>query len=720
MSTSQIAVDQLTEEQAREELARLAAEIAVHDKHYHGEDAPVISDAEYDALKARNEAIELRFPNLVRPDSPSLRVGAAPLPTFAPVTHSRPMLSLGNAFSDEDVQDFVGSVYRFLGMLPDNSIVFTAEPKIDGLSMSIRYENGILVRAATRGDGTTGENVTANILTINEIPKRLPKGAPDVVEVRGEVYMAKSDFLALNEQLAAQGKQTFVNPRNTAAGSLRQLDARVTAGRKLRFFAYAWGEMSEMPADTQMGIVETFRSWGFPVNPLMKRVSSVQELLEHYRAIGLERPKLDYDIDGVVYKVDRLDLQNRLGFRSRSPRWAIAHKFPAEQAFTILRGIDIQVGRTGALTPVARLEPITVGGVVVTNATLHNEDYIKGIGLNGQPIREGRDIRVGDTVIVQRAGDVIPQIVDVVLEKRPSEAKPYEFPHTCPVCGSHAVREEGEAVRRCTGGLICSAQAVERIRHFVSRNAFDIEGLGEKQVEFFFNADDPSLSIRTPADIFTLQKRQQASLRKLEKIDGFGTVSVRKLYEAIDARRSIALSRFLYALGMRHVGEVNAKRFARAFGSYAAFERVARDAMPPSEGNRTDRGNEAWQELIGVEGIGSVVAEAVVEFFNEPHNREVLDALLQEVTPQDEKLEVAEGSPVAGKTIVFTGSLERMSRDEAKAMAERYGAKTAGSVSKKTDLLVAGPGAGSKLAKAQELGIEVIDEDAWFLLVGEE
>src|SRR5690606_25162253 len=458
-------------------------------------------------------------------------------------------LSLGNAFSDEDVQDFVGSVYRFLGQLPDNSIAFTAEPKIDGLSMSIRYENGILVRAATRGDGTTGENVTANVLTINEIPKRLPKGVPDVVEVRGEVYMAKRDFLALNEQLAAQGKQTFVNPRNTAAGSLRQLDAKVTSGRKLRFFAYAWGEMSEMPADTQMGFVEKLKSWGFPVNPLTKCLSSVEEIIAHYRAIGLERPKLDYDIDGVVYKVDRLDLQNRLGFRSRSPRWAIAHKFPAEQAFTILRGIDIQVGRTGSLTPVARLEPITVGGVVVTNATLHNEDYIKGLGQSGQPIREGRDIRIGDTVIVQRAGDVIPQIVDVVLEKRPVDSIPYEFPHECPVCKSHAVREEGEAVRRCTGGLVCSAQVVERIRHFVSRNAFDIEGLGEKQVEFFFNADDPSLSIRSPADIFTLQKRQQTSLRKLEKIEGFGPVSVRKLYDAIDARREIALSRFLYALG---------------------------------------------------------------------------------------------------------------------------------------------------------------------------
>lgn len=720
MSIATVPVEVMNEGQAAEELARLALEIAAHDQRYHGEDAPTVSDADYDALKARNEAIENRFPQLVRPDSPSLRVGFAPLPTFAPISHARPMLSLGNAFSDEDVQDFVGSIYRFLGLLPDNSIAFTAEPKIDGLSMSIRYENGILVRAATRGDGTTGENVTANVLTIKEIPKRLPADAPEIVEVRGEVYMAKSDFLALNAQLAEQGKPTFVNPRNTAAGSLRQLDAKVTASRKLRFFAYAWGEMSEMPAETQMGFVEALRSWGFMVNPLMKRVQSVEEIIAQYRLIGLERPLLDYDIDGVVYKVDRLDLQNRLGFRSRSPRWAIAHKFPAEQAFTILRGIDIQVGRTGALTPVARLEPITVGGVVVTNATLHNEDYIKGIGQNGVPIREGRDIRVGDTVIVQRAGDVIPQVVDVVLDKRPADAVPYKFPDTCEVCGSHAVREEGEAVRRCTGGLICSAQVVERLRHFVSRNAFDIDGLGEKQIEFFFNADDPTLWIRSPADIFTLQQRQQGSLRQLQNIDGFGALSVRKLYEAIDARRSIALSRFLFALGIRHVGEVSAKRFAHAFGSYEAFEKVAFAAVSPSEGDRSDKGNEAWAELISVEGIGAIVAEAVVEFFNEPHNREVLEALLAEVTPEDEKLEIAEGSPVAGKTIVFTGALVRMSRDEAKAMAERFGAKTAGSVSKKTDLLVAGPGAGSKLAKAQELGIETIDEDAWFRLIGED
>ncbi len=717
---SEIEVEKLTELEAVAELERLAQEIAHHDALYHTNDRPEISDADYDALKRRNEAIEVRFPQLLRNDSPSQRVGAAPAAGFSTLTHSRPMLSLDNAFSDEDVRDFVGGIYRFLGQFPDNSIAFIAEPKIDGLSMSIRYEKGVMVSAATRGDGTTGENVTANIRTIAEIPDRLPAGAPEVVEVRGEVYMAKSDFLALNAQMAAEGKQTYVNPRNTAAGSLRQLDAKVTATRKLRFFAYAWGEMSKMPADTQSGMVETFREWGFPVNPLIKRVESVEALIEHYRAIGLERPNLDYDIDGVVYKVDRLDLQTRLGFRSRSPRWAIAHKFPAEQAVTILRGIDIQIGRTGALTPVARLEPVTVGGVVVTNATLHNEDYIKGLGLKGEPIREGRDIRISDTVIVQRAGDVIPQIVDVVLEKRPADATAYEFPHICPACGSHAVREEGEAVRRCTGGLICPAQAVERIRHFVSRNAFDIEGLGEKQVEFFFHADDPSLSIRSPADIFTLKKRQAASpFKKLENIDGFGATSVKKLYDAIDARREIALSRFLFALGIRHVGEVNAKRFARAYLSYEAFEEAAKAAQPPQKEDRTDKGNEAWQEMLGVEGIGAIVAEAVVDFYGEPHNRAVLDALLAEVTPLDEAARVATGSPVEGKTVVFTGSLERMSRDEAKAMAERFGAKTAGSVSKKTDLVVAGPGAGSKLNKAKELGIEVISEDDWFTLVGE-
>ena len=713
MANVKTPVETLTEEEAAAELAFLAAEIARNDELYHGQDAPEISDADYDALKRRNEAIEARFPALVRDDSPSRRVGSAPLPTFAPIVHSRPMLSLDNTFSDEDVRDFVNSVYRFLGRLPDASIAFTAEPKIDGLSMSIRYENGRLVSAATRGDGTTGENVTANVMTIGEIPNRLPAGAPDIVEVRGEVYMAKSDFLALNEKMAAEGKQTYVNPRNTAAGSLRQLDATVTASRKLRFFAYAWGEMSAMPADTQYGMIEVLRNWDFPVNPLTRRLSSVDDIIAHYREIGLARPDLDYDIDGVVYKVDELALQERLGFRSRSPRWATAHKFPAEQAFTTVEKIDIQVGRTGALTPVARLTPVTVGGVVVTNATLHNADYIEGIGNSGERIRaEDHDIRIGDTVIVQRAGDVIPQVLDVVMEKRPAEAQRYEFPKTCPVCGSHAVRERHEktgrldSVTRCTGGFVCRAQAVEHLKHFVARNAFDIEGLGAKQIDFFFEAEDSSLAIRTAPDIFTLEKRQAASLTKLENIDGFGKVSVRKLYDAIDARRSIALNRFIYALGIRHVGETKAKILARAYGTYAAFEEGMKGAAPLS--------GEAWNELNSIDGIGEVVARAMVEFYKEPRNLDVIDRLLQEVTPEAAEAVVASSSPVAGKTVVFTGSLEKMTRDEAKAMAERLGAKVAGSVSKKTDLVVAGPGAGSKLDKAREFNVEVIDEDGWF------
>ncbi|MCQ4630753.1 NAD-dependent DNA ligase LigA [Shinella sp. CPCC 100929] len=713
MANAKTPVETLTEEEAAAELAFLAAEIARNDELYHGQDAPEISDADYDALKRRNEEIEARFPALVRDDSPSRRVGSAPLPTFAPITHSRPMLSLDNTFSDEDVRDFVNSVYRFLGRLPDESIAFTAEPKIDGLSMSIRYENGRLVSAATRGDGTTGENVTANVLTIGEIPNRLPAGAPDVVEVRGEVYMAKSDFLALNEKMAADGKQTYVNPRNTAAGSLRQLDATVTASRKLRFFAYAWGEMSAMPADTQYGMIEVLKSWGFPVNPMTKRLSRVDDIIAHYREIGLARPDLDYDIDGVVYKVDELALQERLGFRSRSPRWATAHKFPAEQAFTTVEKIDIQVGRTGALTPVARLTPVTVGGVVVTNATLHNADYIEGIGNSGERIRaEEHDIRIGDTVIVQRAGDVIPQVLDVVMEKRPADAVAYEFPKTCPVCGSHAVRERNEktgrldSVTRCTGGFVCRAQAVEHLKHFVSRNAFDIEGLGSKQIDFFFEAEDPSLTIRTAPDIFTLEKRQADSLTKLENIDGFGKVSVRKLYDAIDARRSISLNRFIYALGIRHVGETNAKLLARAYGTYAAFA----EAMTAS----VSLSGEAWSELNSIDGIGEVVARAMVEFYKEPRNLDVIGRLLQEVTPEAAEAVVVTSSPVSGKTVVFTGSLEKMTRDEAKAMAERLGAKVAGSVSKKTDLVVAGPGAGSKLDKAKEFNVEVIDEDGWF------
>ncbi|KQQ72810.1 aromatic ring-opening dioxygenase LigA [Rhizobium sp. Leaf321] len=713
-------VDDLTEQAAADELERLARELSHHDELYHAKDAPEISDADYDALKKRNAAIEDRFPQLIRADSPSIKVGAAPLPTFAQITHSRPMLSLDNAFADDDVRDFVNSVYRFLGQLPDGSIAFTAEPKIDGLSMSIRYENGILVNAATRGDGTTGENVTANIKTIKEIPNKLPKGVPAVVEVRGEVYMGKSDFLALNAEMEAKGKQLYVNPRNTAAGSLRQLDAKVTASRKLKFFAYAWGEISEpneLPG-TQYEMVQTFKDWGFPVNPLMKRLNSLEDILGHYREIGLERPELDYDIDGVVYKVDRLDLQARLGFRSRSPRWATAHKFPAEQAFTTVENIDIQVGRTGALTPVARLTPITVGGVVVTNATLHNEDYIKGIGNSGERIREDdHDIRIGDTVIVQRAGDVIPQVLDVVMEKRPADAKAYEFPKKCPVCGSHAVREKNEktgkldSVTRCTGGFVCRAQATEHLKHFVSRNAYDIEGLGAKQVDFFFEAEDPALQIRTAPDIFTLKKRQETSkLLKLENIDGFGRISVRKLFDAIDERRSIALNRFIYALGIRHVGETTAKLLARHYGTYEAFAEAMKEAASLS--------GDAWADLNNIEGIGEIVARAIVEFFKEPRNLDVVTRLLTEVTPQAAEQIAASNSPVAGKTVVFTGSLERFTRDEAKARAEGLGAKVAGSVSKKTDYVVAGPGAGSKLDKARGLGVEVMTEDEWLSFIG--
>ncbi|MCV9961009.1 NAD-dependent DNA ligase LigA [Pararhizobium sp. BT-229] len=720
MSTESVAVEDLTLEDAAAELERLAKELAHHDALYHGKDAPEISDADYDALKRRNEEIEARFPDLIRSDSPSRKVGAAPSGIFQQITHARPMLSLDNVFSDEDVKDFISSVYRFLGLLPDNSIAFTAEPKIDGLSMSLRYENGKLVSAATRGDGTTGENVTANIRTIKEIPQTLPADAPAIVEVRGEVYMAKSDFLALNEQMAAEGKQTYVNPRNTAAGSLRQLDPTITASRKLKFFAYAWGEISEMPADTQYGMVEVFGRWGFPVNPLMQRLTSIEAILEHYNGIGLKRPDLDYDIDGVVYKVDRLDLQQRLGFRSRSPRWATAHKFPAEQAFTTVENIDIQVGRTGALTPVARLTPVTVGGVVVTNATLHNADYIEGIGNSGERIREEEhDIRIGDTVIVQRAGDVIPQVLDVVMEKRPATAERYQFPKICPVCGSHAVRERNEktgkldSVTRCTGGFVCRAQAVEHLKHFVSRNAFDIEGLGSKQIDFFFEAEDPALSIKTAPDIFTLEQRQNGSaLTKLENIDGFGKVSVRKLYDAINDRRQIALHRLIYALGIRHVGETTAKLLARSYGSYADFSGAMKVAA--------DTTSEAWSDLNTIDGIGEVVARAIVEFYKEPRNIDVVTRLLAPgmVTPLDAEAPVASSSPVAGKIVVFTGSLEKMTRDEAKAMAERLGAKVAGSVSKKTDLLVAGPGAGSKLEKARELGVETTDEDGWFTLIG--
>jgi DNA ligase (NAD+) len=703
---SSIPISKLTEEQAKAELDRLAKELAAHDRRYYQDDAPSVSDAEYDALRSRNNEIEARFPELIRSDSPSQKVGAAPTGRFKKIRHAVPMLSLDNAFSDEDVADFAARVRRFLKLPEDETLAFTAEPKIDGLSLSLRYEDGKLAHGTTRGDGETGEDVTANVRTLDDIPEKLKgRKLPEICEIRGEVYMLHTDFLALNKRQAEADEPVYANPRNSAAGSLRQKDPSITASRKLKFFAYSWGEMSDIPEMTQSGMIEWIAEIGFRTNPLMKLCRSIEQMLAVYRDIEGKRAKLGYDIDGVVYKLDRLDWQQRLGFVSRSPRWAIAHKFAAEKATTVVNDIDIQVGRTGALTPVAKLEPVTVGGVVVQNATLHNEDYIKGIGNDGNPIRGGVDIRIGDTVIVQRAGDVIPQVLDVVLDKRPKSAKTYKFPTVCPVCGSHAVREEGEAVRRCTGGLICPAQQVERLRHFVSRDAFDIEGFGEKQVQAFF-ADG---LVMEPADIFTLEKRDRRASKKLADREGYGEVSVRNLFAAIEARRKIPLNRLIYALGIRHVGETNAKLIARHYGTIDALREGLTEAGKGPE-------SEAYQELTSIGGIGEVVADAVVEFFKEKRNREALDRLLEEI--EAEPMEQARSdSPVAGKTVVFTGSLEKMTRDEAKAMAERLGAKVAGSVSKKTDLVVAGPGAGSKLKDAQKHGVKVVSEDEWFELV---
>ena len=697
-------VDELSASEAASELAHLAEEIARHDRLYYQSDAPEISDAEYDDLRRRNDAIEARFPGLIRADSPSHRVGAAASETFAKVRHRVPMLSLGNAFDDEEVSEFAARVRRFLSLKTDDALAFTAEPKIDGLSISLRYENGHFVEAATRGDGAEGENVTANVATIREIPKKLKgRHVPEVAEVRGEIYMGHADFAALNAAQAESGGKVFANPRNAAAGSLRQLDPAITAARPLRFFAYAWGEMSDMPADSQNGMVEAFAHWGMPVNPLMTLCESAEDLLSFYREIGERRASLGYDIDGVVYKVNRLDYQARLGFVSRSPRWAIAHKFPAEQAVTVLRDIEIQVGRTGSLTPVAKLEPVTVGGVVVSNATLHNEDEIAR-----------KDIRVGDTVVVQRAGDVIPQIVRVVTEKRPLSAEPFLFPKTCPVCGSHAVREADESpgaggvVRRCTGGLICPAQAKERLKHFVSRLAFDIEGLGEEKIETFF---DDELILR-PADIFTLEERDKKSLTPLRNRKGMGTKSVEKLFRAIDARRTITLDRFIFALGIRHVGETTAKDLAKAYLTFEALRGAVEAAV------RDGKESEAYADIDAIEGIGETVVDALVDFFSEPHNVEALDDLLAHVTVAPFERPVAVSSPVTGKTVVFTGKLERVGRSEAKAQAERLGAKVAGSVSAKTDYVIAGADAGSKLTNAQKLGVKVLTEDEWLALIG--
>ncbi|TPW29562.1 NAD-dependent DNA ligase LigA [Pararhizobium mangrovi] len=696
-------VEALSEPEAANELVRLADEIAEHDRHYHQEDAPEISDGAYDLLRTRNAAIEARFPALKRADSPSERVGAAVSEKFEKVTHALAMLSLDNAFDDADVRDFAARVRRFLRIGEEEELAFMAEPKIDGLSLSLRYEDRKLVSAATRGDGTVGENVTANARTIDEIPERLPDEAPDIFEVRGEVYMTKAAFAELNERQAAAGKQTYVNPRNTAAGSLRQLDARITASRPLKFFAYAWGEVAgDLPADTQSGMLEALDRYGFTVNAMTKRLTNVEALVEHYRFIEEERAGLEYDIDGVVYKVDDLALQRRLGFVARSPRWAIAHKFPAEKALTVLKAIEIQVGRTGALTPVARLEPVTVGGVVVENASLHNAEEIERLG-----------VKIGDTVRIQRAGDVIPQILGV--EKSPDDAVPFAFPDTCPCHLKTAVVREETAggaesvVRRCTGEFACPFQRKEHLKLFVSRRAFDIEGLGERQIEAFY--EDPDLPIDTPADIFKLAGRdRENSLRKLKNRDGYGETSATKLFEAIEARRTIPLERVIYALGIRHVGERTATTLARSYATWEAFHEAALAIAAGDE--------EAAGEMDALDDVGQSVIQAVRRFFAEEHNRAMVDDLVAQLTIEPAK-QTSSSSAVAGKTVVFTGSLEMMTRDEAKAMAERYGAKVAGSVSKKTDIVVAGPGAGSKLAKAKEFGVTTIDEQGWFDLIGE-
>ena len=782
-TSSSVPPDKLTRRQAATAHKKLAAEIAHHDARYYQQDDPEISDAEYDALRASLLAIEAAFPDLVGADSPSQQVGATPLEAFGKVRHEVPMLSLGNAFSGEEVVEFVERVRRFLALSATDRLVFTAEPKIDGLSISIRYEAGELVRAATRGDGVEGEDVTANIRTIKGIPHTLKgAGVPDTIEVRGEIYLGSEDFQRLNAAQAEAGAKVFANPRNAAAGSLRQLDPTITAKRPLRFFAYTWGAVSALPANTQFDVVKAFAGWGLPINPRMERCATVEELLAFYEAIGVDRAGLGYDIDGVVYKVDRLDYQDRLGFVSRSPRWALAHKFAAEQATTVLQDIEIQVGRTGALTPVAKLQPVTVGGVVVSNATLHNEDEIKR-----------KDIRIGDTVVVQRAGDVIPQVVRVLLEQRPAHTKSYKFPHTCPVCGSHAARDEGEeggdaeAVRRCTGGLICPAQAKERLKHFVSRLAFDIEGLGRERIELFY---DEGL-IRAPADIFTLASRDAQSDNPLAEREGFGEKSIQNLFRAIDARRRIALERFLFALGIRHVGETTARDIARAFGTFEAFREqldLATKARPGPDYRRlvttkglgpktaetlmqaladrprkdlfdgetasfgeaiagikgvrasaaealaqafpdvatfvataraaaTQMPGDDYRAFAGLNGIGEVAADSLIDFFDEPHNQKVVADLLAEIEIQPYERQATVASAVTGKTVVFTGTLERMSRNEAKARAERAGAKVASSVSNKTDYVIAGAEAGSKLDKAQALGVKVVTEDEWLALI---
>lgn len=749
--TARTPVDQMDVAAAGIERDRLSALVAAADLAYHRDDDPVLTDAEYDTAKARLRAIEAAFPSLAKPDSPTGRVGAPAAEGFAKVRHARRMLSLENGFSEDDLREFDARIRSFLNLPATAPLAYVAEPKIDGLSLSLRYEEGVLVTAATRGDGETGENVTANVRHIADIPQSLPD-APAILEVRGEVFMSQADFAALNARQAERGGKTFANPRNAAAGSLRQLDPSVTASRPLRFFAYGWGEVSAPLADSQSGALAALARFGLPINPINRLCPDVDAMIDAYRDLAADRAGLGYDIDGTVFKVDDLGLQARLGLRATTPRWALAQKFPAERAWTWLEAIDIQVGRTGALSPVARLTPVTVGGVVVSNATLHNEDYIAGHDSTGAPIRGGTDIRPGDRVEIYRAGDVIPKVAAVDETARPAGSLRYDFPDHCPVCGAEAIREPGDSVRRCTGGLACAAQAIEKLKHFVSRAAFDIEGLGARQIEMFY--EDATLSIRTPADIFTLEARDAGGLARLKNRDGWGETSARKLFEAIDARRRIPLARLIFALGIRHVGEVAAGLLARHFGRWdrlvaaldaaadaadrhrAAEEAVATERAEAAVEARRPRLAEtrksiwesdpvapaslsAWREITAIDGLGEVLASALVTAFHQPAERAAIDSLTAQLDILPAEFPVGADSPVAGLTVVFTGTLTAMTRAEAKARAEALGAKVAGSVSGATDLLIAGPGAGSKATKAEALGVRVIDEAAWLALIGD-
>ena len=686
-------VDALDAEEAAAELARLAAEIARHDALYHGRDAPEIDDAAYDALRRREAALAARFPGLARADGPSARVGAPPAAGFARIAHASPMFSLGNAFGPADVAEFYARVRRFLGLGPEAAVEMVAEPKIDGLSISLRYERGRFVFGATRGDGAVGEDVTANLRTLEDVPDRLSGAAPALLEVRGEVHMRRSDFIALNAAREEAGESAFANPRNAAAGSLRQLDASITAGRPLRMSAYGWGAHDDAVGPTQWGFLERLAGWGFRVDGLSRPCATIEDALAFHGEVESARATLDYDVDGVVYKVNRTDWQARLGSAGRAPRWAVAHKFPAEKAETVVESIVVQVGRTGALTPVANLAPVTVGGAVVARSSLHNEDEVAR-----------KDVRVGDTVVIQRAGDVIPQIVAVVEGKRPDGAAPFAFPEACPECGSRAVREDGAAVRRCTGGLVCPTQAVGRLKHFVSRGAFDVEGLGGRHVEAFLRDG----LIRTPADIFRLEEREAAVGQRIADRDGWGERSAENLFRAIEARRTIGFDRLIHALGIRQVGQATALVLAREYATLPAW----REAMLAAK----DRDGPAYAELVAIDGIGPAVAADLVDFFAEPHNLEVLEALEGALRPTAVEAPASE-SAIAGKTVVFTGTLETMTRAEAKARAETLGAKVSNSVSRKTDLVVAGADPGSKTRKAEELGIDVVDEAGWRALI---